>query len=225
MGIEDSSDAVPVVLPESIAELVRPVLKDIGALDGVLDAEIVRCYGVEDSSSLVRNGVRSGTRIIVERPVSDVGEKRTSFRYAFSIRGDDRELTAHIPGSTPLRFQANQQWHEWAIEELSWVLSSHRDDDDDERSYTVRDFILRLAESIGTDIISPLSRPAYYLPADRTGVIHAHRVVVGSIIGQASRAGLRRDTPLPQLSGVLADFLGRAYQLGRSTRDEATYVS
>ena len=37
--------------------------------------------------------------------------------------------------------------------------------------------------------------------------MHAHRVVVGSLIGQAARAGLKRDTLLPRLSGVLVDFL------------------
>ena len=67
---------------------------------------------------------------------------------------------------------------------------------------------------IGPDIVRPLSHPAYYLPADRTGVMHAHRVVVGSIIGQASRAGFQRDVPLPQLSGVLADFLEQLIGLG-----------
>ena len=207
MGAADFSDPVPTVLPESIAKLVRPLLEYIGTLDSSLDAEIRRCYSVDDSLSLVRNQVRSGTKIAVKRPVSDISEAPTPFEYRFSIRASDRELVPHIPASAPLRFHANRQWYEQAMEMLGWVLSPYRDDDD--RSYIVRNLIRRLAEEIGTDIISPLSHPAYYLPADRTGVMHTQRVLVGSIIGQASRAGLQRDVPRPQLSGVMADFLNQ----------------
>ena len=44
--------------------------------------------------------------------------------------------------------------------------------------------------------------------------MHAHRVVVASLIKQASHAGLQHDTPLPALPGVLADFLERLVGLG-----------
>ena len=39
--------------------------------------------------------------------------------------------------------------------------------------------------------------------------MHAHRVVVGSLIHRSSRAGFREEAPLPVLSGVVADFLER----------------
>ena len=47
----------------------------------------------------------------------------------------------------------------------------------------------------------------HYLPADRSGVMHAHQVVVRSLIRSAARGGLSDESPLPALSGVLADFL------------------
>ena len=53
----------------------------------------------------------------------------------------------------------------------------------------------------------PMDRPAHYLPADRTGVMHSHRVVVGTLIQSAVAAGLRPSEKIPLLSGVLADFL------------------
>ena len=56
-------------------------------------------------------------------------------------------------------------------------------------------------------ILSPLRLPAFYLPADRAGIMHAHRVVVGALIENATMAGIRRTDPTPTLSGVLADFL------------------
>ena len=64
-------------------------------------------------------------------------------------------------------------------------------------------------------MVSPLSHAAHYLPADRTGVMHAHQVVVASMIAGASTAGLRPHAPLPNLSGVLSDFLIQLLSLGR----------
>ena len=54
---------------------------------------------------------------------------------------------------------------------------------------------------------SPLNNAVYYLPADRTGVMHSHQVVVASLIDRAPRAGIQNNIELPTLSGVFADFL------------------
>lgn len=44
--------------------------------------------------------------------------------------------------------------------------------------------------------------------------MHVHRVVVSSLIGRAPRAGFAAESPLPTLSGVLADFLKTLVELG-----------
>ena len=75
-------------------------------------------------------------------------------------------------------------------------------------------FIREFSSLIFSDVVSPLEQRRHYLPADRTGVMHAHRVVVASLIERAPHAGLRRDSPLPALSGVLADFLENLVGLG-----------
>ena len=64
-----------------------------------------------------------------------------------------------------------------------------------------------LASLVVPSTAGVVARPVHYLPANRAGVMHAHKVVVGSLIGRASRAGLDVEPPLPTLSGVLADFL------------------
>ena len=46
-----------------------------------------------------------------------------------------------------------------------------------------------------------------FLPADRAGVMHAHRTVVSALVGRATSGGIRQQVPTPMLSGVLADFL------------------
>ena len=98
---------------------------------------------------------------------------------------------------------------------------------------------LRALRLIGTlagfalpHLVGPLHRPAFYLPADRTGVMHAHRVVVSSLIESASMTGLRPGARTPMLSGVLADFLEQLIELDqpsyrrrrRSRRDLGTQI-
>ena len=61
---------------------------------------------------------------------------------------------------------------------------------------------------INYDFLNPLrDHPAYYLPADRAGVMHTHRAIVSSLIKGASRAGLQPGISAPMLSGVMSDFL------------------
>ena len=77
-------------------------------------------------------------------------------------------------------------------------------DEDDE---TLEWIVASLAEVHFRSILGPLRQDAYYLPADRTGVVHSHQVVVSTLVQSAATAGLRPSTNIPMLSGVLADFL------------------
>ena len=82
-----------------------------------------------------------------------------------------------------------------------------------ERTYLVSRLIELLGDVILPHVAGPMHRPAYYLPADRTGVMHAHSVVVSALIGSAPTAGLRPATRTPMLSGVLADFLEQLIEI------------
>lgn len=64
-----------------------------------------------------------------------------------------------------------------------------------------------------------LRMPAYYLPADRTGLMHAHEAVVGGLIASAPTAGQRPAARTPMLSGVVADFLEQLLQVDRVGRE------
>ena len=68
-----------------------------------------------------------------------------------------------------------------------------------------------------TQIVDPFDLPAYYLPADRTGVMHAHNVVVSALIESAAMTGLRPAARTPMLSGVLADFLEQLIEIDQAS--------
>ena len=63
------------------------------------------------------------------------------------------------------------------------------------------------------NFVSILRFPGFYLPADRTGIMHAHSVVVSALIDRAAMGGLRPAARTPVLSGVLADFLEQLIEL------------
>ena len=130
------------------------------------------------------------------------------FEYIFLINSKTIEMLHSISDKAPLRFEEDdhEYFHRFVSHSIRTPINILNSEDEDTQ-YLVKSVLNRLTEIIRSSLVNPLASDAYYLPADRTGVMHAHRVVVGSIIAQAPRAGLHYDTPLPQLSGVLADFL------------------
>ena len=73
----------------------------------------------------------------------------------------------------------------------------------------VESIIDKITEHILDSVINPLSNKAYYLPADRTGLMHAHKSVTSTLIGSVTTAGSRPTVEVPELSGILTDFLNR----------------
>ena len=203
-GEEEDIDAI---LPESVAKLVRPVLNDVSEFGQVLDAEIMRCFGLEDTASLVRNRTANGSRVDLGRAVADAEDPSISLGYSFAMRRNQHEFSPLVPSGPPLRLLVKPGWRDYTLNELYSLIDVIDNEAEEEITYMASRLLANLSESVGKGMVTPFDSAAHYLPAGRTGVMHAHRVVVGSLIGQAARAGFERDTPLPRLSGVLADFL------------------
>ena len=197
------------ILPERVADLIRLILNDVDDLGNIFDGEITRCFGVEEPRDLIRRPSSTNTRITLSRDVSETSERSPPFEYEFTIARNKSRLISSIPAETPLRIKVED--HDNLMQ---YTMNSPPDfEDDKERNFFTRRLIITLADLLLPYTVGPVNRPIHYLPADRTGVMHAHRVVVSSLIGRASRAGLRRDAPLPVLSGVLADFLEQLIEL------------
>ena len=93
--------------------------------------------------------------------------------------------------------------------------------DAEERERLANDMINSLAINSIQQIVDPLSHPAFYLPADRAGVMHAHQVVVRSLIAGATRTALRPNLPMPAISGVLGDFLEQLVAFASVSRQKS----
>ena len=174
---------------------------------------------------MVRNGAREGLSVVAGRAVSEAGSDAESIEYRYTRRSDTTELTASIPDATRLRAMA----HIREITDPNFMirLRSLRSIvkeivSKDEGPYIANTIMDELTAGYGSRALAPLTNMAYYLPANRTGIMHAHRVVVSSLIGGAPRAGLGPESPLPALSGVLADFLEILIGLGIRLLEEGS---
>ena len=178
------------VLPESMVDGLRRGLDDTAAS---LALEIQRCFGAGAPTELVRRGRKSATVHIHHRVTGSV----EPISQVLTLADEEQTLKTTIP------------------EELTVSLGDH----ERERAY----YFLRVAELeppnplvrmriwqfLAEQVLGSLLRSAHYLPADRTGVMHAHQFVVGALINSASMAGLRPTSSAATLSGVLADFIER----------------
>ena len=160
--------------------------------------EIRRCFGTDDLSALNRRRAsKAGAVVRFGGPLGaqdqlrwELAIERTQTRLsnlAFDLDLAQLHTTLHsVLGVDP---RSHDPLHVRHL--VAWALDEH----------------LRVRSGAA-------ARPAYYLPADRTGVMHSHQVVVGTLVQSATTAGLRPSTDVPMLSGVLADFLNELIAIG-----------
>ena len=191
-------------VPDDIAALIRPVFKQMHKFADVFDTEIRRCFGVDKTRQLIRHPGTNGATVTLRNHVQDDDEP---FAYTFSTRGTAPEFIASIPDTTPLQ-----------IERFLGRFSGLLDRKNQDRKDLKFRLLWILWNAIFPYTVGEVYRPAYYLPADRTGVMHAHRVLVRSLIEGATSAGLRPTASMPALSGVMADFLQQLIEFDDTPR-------
>ena len=192
-------DHTPVYLPGLVAEEVRSLIDRRTDLPGT---EVQRCFGVGAIGELIRKGAATEASITLRR--QSAGDA-APFEHAFTIKQEMTKFRAGIPESGGIQvdgFEDHKQlYHD--LELYRRTKSARKSESDFVLSRIIED----LAGLALPQLFGPLNVPAYYLPADRTGVMHAHNVVVGALIESAAMTGLRPAARSPMLSGVLADFL------------------
>lgn len=199
-------------LPDSVRSLIRQSIEDAPGVDGRLTEKACWCFGVDSFRDLVRHGQRAGAKVGIRVP----RPRHSGFvEYLLRVRGENSSLTGRIHGKGSLLSDADPDALESVITSLRdpsgpFRMAAGRDDD-----WPSEYALLLLAGTVRASLLHPFQRSIYYLPADRTGVMHSHRVVVSSLIRSAASAGLRPAGELPLLPGVMADFLDQLLSLDR----------
>ena len=209
-----------IVLPPPVAESLRSVFDDV-AQD--LAREVARCFGMPDIATIIRRGRPNEARVVVRRRMP----RRDDFVTHTVTFARETRLSVSIPSGVPIPVEVTAKDKFWPFQFYQIRMQSHESFEDspptDLTAYGSRgksfawDLLGSICDMVLPSLVGPLYVPAYYLPADRTGVMHAHSVVVSSLIANAPAAGLGPAVRTSMLSGVLADFLKQLIEIDRTS--------
>ena len=79
--------------------------------------------------------------------------------------------------------------------------------------------------SFQAELLGPFNNSAYYLPADRAGIMHALDVIITSLIESSSSPGLAAHLPgkAPMLTGVMTDFINTLRWIDEGISDSSEF--
>ena len=198
-----SAQAV-IPLPSLLAKEIRSRFDSQGKS---LGRQICLCFGVDATGALIRKHRRGGDARVVAR--RGAVEDSAHFEHELTLGTQKTEFKTTISGEFRIPMDVHQTAKiKRTLRAMSRINAEGRESGpSDIFAWNFMEIMGFLDDFVLPYAIGPLSRSAYYLPADRTGVMHAHSVVVSALIGSAPTAGLRPAVRTPMLSGVLADFL------------------
>ena len=207
----------PGALPGTVGEYIRSQLEAASGLERVFAEELGRCFGTEALKELVRREGRSKQAAVgLEVPRRDSPE---AVRYEFRFGANGPSVMGRLPHD--LYESEPDPWlHDPSVRRLISLLQEPGDQEAQHREGRLRELLSFLPSLAIKSLVGPLVPSAYYLPADRTGVMHSHQVVVNALIHNATAGGQRSST-LPMLSGVLADFLGELVAMKEGQHSES----
>lgn len=180
-------------------------------------SEIERCFGIASIQSLTRKGNPLAARVQLRNKAQNRSKliehtltlsRKVEFQTSFA---SDMQIPINDEASQLVGFHYWMRIHKGLATEI-------RENDAFQRSVAATEVLRIVAELFLPHAVGVFGMPAYYLPADRTGVMHAHRVVVSALIKSAPTAGLKPALGTPMLSGVLSDFLDQLISIDTSGR-------
>ncbi len=201
----------PVAVSAPVAAWLRSAFESRAR---ALEWEIMRCFGTDGVQALVRHGRKSSAKILL-RPRRQ--GRRRALEHELTLGASATTIRTSALEDMPLRIDARDIARSGLLRYAAPIADDLDGDDFERYAWRLADSLFRTALP---SLIGPLHLPAFYLPADRTGVMHAHSVVVSTLIESAATAGIRPPARTPMLSGVLADFLEQLIEIDEPTRRE-----
>lgn len=200
--ITESGTAESLSLPGPIVEMIRASFNDQGDYIG---DQIRRCFGLERTGNLVRNGIKGPAHVVIRQRVNEPA----NIKYQLTIRSRSNNFKMTVPEDARIKAHSKGSDYRsrYLLRQLTLEMALPEYESKRQLNFSAQRFLEGLIGYVCPQIMGSLALPAFYLPADRTGVMHAHSVVVSSLIDRATMSGIRPAAHLPMLSGVLADFL------------------
>lgn len=211
-------------LPESIMKIVRPSF-GLSSKSGLsIENEIMRCFGQNDVNDLIRFGSGKGASIEIKKLNAIDSEGSDTFVCNIRLKPKGTEINSSIPFGAQFRIGSGDFRNHFRLARNVLEASERVDlfpDQSRERlkekrilDHHIAWYVSALTRLMLPIAVGPLHTHAYYLPANRTGIMHAYRAVVSALVSSHPAAGLRSATNLLYLPGILMDFLQQLIGLG-----------
>lgn len=165
-----------VVIPTSI---VSAVCSEIGNQGDLIAEEIARCFGTDSLTALVRRASRSGVRLALRRRV----DAESVVEHKLTVSPTIRRFETAVPEPSGFETTVSDTRE---LEHVDRLMREYATGRRNARPFFAERLMDALTALVVPRILGPLHTPAFYLPADRTGVMHAHSAVVSALIGNAS---------------------------------------
>ena len=206
-------------LPSLVAEEISSA---IDAKGDQLVSEIVRCFGIHKAGVLILKAAHNGARIGLRRR-SSTGS--VLFEHALALRASEGKSKTDISPGTSIRIDVEHDSDGDYLRDVAEdLMASFGLEDEADKHYLGWELTALLSSYALPQFVDPLHFPAFYLPADRAGVVDTHRVVTSGLIGNAPVGNAHNAALGPTLTGFLADFLQQLLDLDRPPNGQSTLV-
>ena len=201
----DAAGEGELACPEDVANLARAAVRfpNVGS---VLTRELLRVFGAYRLSDLVLKSEHQG-RLTLSHTIKCPGGQTASFQHNLGIAVNSKSLEYDLqfPDNAPIRLERSGTYWTRALDPGFFYPPSRR-------SSTEPLSLVRL-QAVLADLAQPctvgaISRPAFYLPAGRSGVVEAHGVLLSSSLDRMTRG---RHKQQGSISGILADFIRQTF--------------
>ena len=194
--------------PQSFSDAVYKALSGNNEAATVVVRHIAKCIGVvEQSDQLIRHGASEGAEVALMSSIPDPDNASRTLEYRLFVSEWGYQLEDMLSPNVdpPITIRPLFESRFPQASEIRKVLQIPTNAE--LRRSEAYERVRKSANEMLTLHFGRLNSRAYYLPADRTGVMHAHDVVVDAMIQSAQYAGLQDSRDRAQMTGLLADFL------------------
>ena len=166
-------------------------------------SEIVRCCGLSDPANLKRKFSGEDSEIRLSLPTEAFCKPLAKL-----FEESEQGCRVEIFGPPRVSMEPLTYWEPY----MRWRNTDGRLESDHAAKSGIGEKISRTAFE---QVMEPMLASAYYLPANRSGIMNFHTLVVSGILGSTGPMGPRAKANAPMLSGVLSDFLLELLGLGK----------
>ncbi len=186
---------------EKIIDLPDFIMRNISEYFDESNEKIIdhvcRALGVENRKHLIRNSTKHHhTSISIIKNIND----RRLLHQRSILKGDEFKKSI-------AEFSKMALIDIGDLKSVLPITEMRKNHDPNDLSSILGELLADITNKYVFSWLHPLSKSAFYFPADRAEMMRIHRTIVRAIVGNAVSADLRPRAPTAQLSGVIADFL------------------